>query len=177
MCASQKYVALAARPMLTESVVPVIGQTVQSERLTAKFALLRAYLDEVFYPFIFPVNASDGEGDASTPKKKKQSDDLSVDLGDLNIDLDLGELGFEIDFDEPSEPADDEACAYYTPQQRVLMLHKVFVTICGPRQAEWYWHFIEELIHFFGQCGETELIVQLTLREPRIMAYLRPYCS
>ena len=135
-----------------------IGQTVLSPRLTANLALLRQYLDQVFYPQLLP------QATTTEPDDEQQGNnpfaDFNVDLSDFNPCLDT-----------------EAAVAYYTPIQRVLMLHRLFVVFCGHRQTNWWDAYIAELLHFFGECGETPLIVQLTLREPEVMQTLRPFCS
>ena len=63
-----------------------------------------------------------------------------------------------------------------SPIDRALRLHDEFVVFCGEHQTDWYNEYVHELNHFFAQCGETPLIVKLTLREEPVMRHLRRFC-
>ncbi|ARK10103.1 hypothetical protein A6C57_06980 [Fibrella sp. ES10-3-2-2] len=150
-----------------------IGQTVPCPRLTANLALLRQYLDQVFYPRLFPVDTAGTRPDDATKADDSPFKDFSIDLSDFDLGLDEIDLGFE----DPDEKDPEDAFVGYTPVQRVLMMHRLFVIFCGHRQNDWWSDYVAELLHFFGECGETPLILQLTLREPEVMRACRPFCS
>ncbi|ARK09001.1 hypothetical protein A6C57_01000 [Fibrella sp. ES10-3-2-2] len=80
-------------------------------------------------------------------------------------------------FSRPPDIADDDDTWLISPVDRALRLHDEFVTFCGERQADWYSIYIQELRAFFAACGETDLIVQLTLREEPVMRHLRRFCQ
>lgn len=64
---------------------------------------------------------------------------------------------------------------YLNEADRTLALHHEFVTFCGPRQRDWYFEFVLELIYFFNQCGAADICVKEALHEPAVVAVLFPY--
>ena len=63
-----------------------------------------------------------------------------------------------------------------SPAERAILLHREFVVFCGENQTLWWDEYVKQLIYFFGECGESEAVVQQTLREPLVMDYCKPYC-
>ncbi|WP_375443496.1 hypothetical protein [uncultured Fibrella sp.] len=176
MKTEQKYSTTGAVPTLNEPSAPQIVQTVHTPRLTADLALLRQYLDYVFYPWVFRPLAADTKSDDQSKDDDNPFGDFNIDLSDFDLGFDDLDLGFG-EPDDQATKADDaeEAYAYYTPIQRVLMMHRLFVVFCGHRQADWWSAYVAELLHFFGECGETKPIVAITLREHVVMQTLRPF--